>query len=340
MKKIFVPAVQSIPGGGVSNKHSNDEMDVDGEQDDGGGGLITRAMQNQSRAAEQRTNGANHPHATTTAELESAARRAEERNMHSLYRLLSRCVQLLDLMSYLERAHSTPALPEVQWGLLHGLTFYQLATSQEGQQRVESLLNALVSRGEKMMVKGLSTDGDLLAETLSRRCYLFFSSASRLTYLGFRSANDALSRPPTSPQRGVLANQAASYLRAASRHWYAPTLVAGRLLPKNNGGGMQVSWEEVATNAANFGGAKVKRDERKELGEDTVQDMMGWERGLYHRPPPTESDAAGGGGMMDSRSAGTRAIVTGMDVTSSDALRTCHSRSISKMPFSLVVWSR
>lgn len=29
--------------------------------------------------------------------------------------------------------------------------------------------------------------------------------------------------------------------------------------------------------------------------------------------------------MMDSRSAGTRAIVTGMDVTSSDALRTCHS---------------
>jgi len=140
----------------------------------------------------------------------------------------------------------------------------------------------------------------------------------------------------------VLSNQAASYLRAASRHWYAPALVAGRFVSKISDQG----WEEVATNAkeagsplalaadvlmelsniegladvflicaSNFGGSKVPRDERKEFGEDAVQGMLGWERDLYHRP----------GNGMDSRSAGAQAIVTCIDVTASDALHTCHS---------------
>ncbi|KAL7539306.1 hypothetical protein ACHAXR_009165, partial [Thalassiosira sp. AJA248-18] len=367
MKNTFVPAVKSIPG--VSNKGSggnmNDAMDVDDEQGNNSGGLITRAMQNQSRAAAaaQRMNNAaangqsNQQYAVTQAELQRTAFRTEERHMHSLYRLLSRCVQLLDLLSSLKGAHSMPALPEVQWGLLHGLTFYQLVTSSEGQGRIETLLNALVSQCEKTtLVNGMmSSDGDLLAETLSRKCYLFFSSASRLTFLGFRSANDALSRPLTSPQRGVLANQAASYLRSASRHWHAPTLIAGRLLSISNNNGDAVSWEDVVTNAmesgsplalaadilmklghvegladvclicaSNFGGAKVARDERKELGEDTVEGMLSWERGLYHRPPPTDTVAGGSsGGGLNSRSATT--ILTGMDVTPSDALQTCHS---------------
>jgi len=355
MKKKFDLAVIYIPGGDA-NKQLNDEMDIDGGNNDGnssGGGLITRAMQNQSRAAAQRLNGANQ-HATTVNELETTARRTEERNMHSLYRLLSRCVQLLNLMSCLEHAHSSPALPEVQWGLLHGLTFYQLATSQEGQQRTESLLNALVCRGGKTLVNGMSTDGDLLADKLSRQCYLFFSSASRLTYLGFRSANDALSRPSNSPQRIVLANQAASYLRSASRHWYAPGLVAGNLL-SNNSGGEQVGWEVVAMNAmesgsplalaadilmklgnvdgladlclicaANFGGSQVPRNESKELGEDAEQDTLKWEKGLYHRPPSAHA-VVGVDGMMDSRSNDDRAIMTGIDATPSDALWTCHS---------------
>lgn len=51
--------------------------------------------------------------------------------------------------------------------------------------------------------------------------------------------------------------------------------------------------------------------------EENFQDMLGWERGLYHRPP---SDSVGVGGG----STGTQ-IVPGIDVTSPDALRTCHS---------------
>lgn len=347
MRKTFLPAVQSIPGGST-NDNADDAMDVDergSNQNFTDGGLITRAMQNQSRAAAaaQRANSSQY---ATPEELRTTARLTEERNMHSLYRLLSRCVHLLNLLSCLRRAHETPALPEVQWGLLHGLTFYQLVTSQEGHQRIETLLNYLVSQGDKSSLNGLSPDGDLLAETLSRHCYLFFSSASRLTYLGFRSANDALSRPSTSPQRVALSNQAAAYLRAASRHWYTPALVAGRFVSKNE----DQSWDEVATNAkeagsplalaadilmqlgnvhglvdvclicaANFGGSKVPRDERKELGEDVVQTMLGWERGLYHRP------RAEAGNDTDVRSAGTQAIVSGIDVTAADALQVCHS---------------
>ena len=348
MKRTFVRAVQSIPGLST-NDHANDAMDVDKKRYNEyftDSGLITIVMQNRSRAvaAAQRFDSSQY---ASSEELRTTAFRTEERNMHSLYRLLSRCVHLLNLMACLRRAHETSSLPEVQWGLLHGLTFYQLITSQEGHQRIETLLNSLVSQGDKISLNGLSPDGDLLAESLARHCYLFFSSASRLTYLGFRSANDALSRPIASPQRLVLSNQAAAYLRAASRHWYTPALVAGRLLSKNE----SQSWDEVATNAkeagsplalaadilmklsnvhglvdvclicaANFGGSKVPRDEGKELGEDLVQNMLDWERGLYHRP---RSEASGND--LDVRTTGTQAIVTGIDVTAADALRACHS---------------
>jgi len=340
MKKTFVSMVQTIPG---STNKNRDAMEVDEV-----GGLITRAIQYQSRASAMM----NNPHQTQYAsakELRTHAFSIEDRNMHSLYRLLSRCVQILDLISCLRRAHSTPALPEVQWGLLHGLTYYQLASTHEGQLRIESLLNALVSQGEKSIVSGLSTDGDLLAETLANQCYLFFSSASRLTYLGFRSAKDALSRPITSQQRIVLSNQAASYLRAASRHWYSPALVAGRYTSKTSDQGFEI----VATNAkdsgsplalaaevlmelnnvegladvclicaSNFGGSNVSRDERKEFGEDAMQGMLPWEQGLYHRPPLDSLS----NGSMNSRPTGDQAtLMTGIDVTATDALHTCHS---------------
>ena len=231
MKRKFIPVVQTVPGGKSASKKNvnHNAMDVDMDGSSGGGALITVAMQNQSRAAASRRmmmNGGAHPtdQIATPQEVQAAAYRTEDRNMHSLYRLMSRSVQLLNLLYCLKRAHETPSLPEVQWGLLHGLTFYQLVSCPEGQARIETLLNALVSQPEKTLVSGMSTDGDLLAETLSRECYLFFSSASRLTYLGFRAANDALSRPVTSPQRSLLVNQAASYLRSASRHCrVAPT---------------------------------------------------------------------------------------------------------------------
>ena len=340
MKSNF-DAVKSIPG--VSQRASSDQMDVD--DGDGSAGLITRAMQNQSRALQLASNASQTQYASDKERKEKAFK-TEDRNMHSTYRLLSRSVQVLNLLSCLKQAHSMSTLPDVQWGLLHGLTFYQLVTSQEGQQRIETLLNALVSQGDKTLLNRISQDGDRLAHTLSRQCYLFFSSASRLTYLGFKAANDALSRPTSSPQRGALANKAAAFLRAASRHWYDPALVAGRTNRANN----SETWVDLANDAfdagsplaraaevlmelgqveglvdmclicgANFGGIKVPRNDRKELEEEAANAIMDWEKGLYHRPATSPS-----GDSVDPRSSGTQSIVSGMDITPADALKTCH----------------
>ena len=203
MKKTFDPVVNSVPG---TSKQSADSMDVD--EDMNLGGQITRALQSQARAAQQ-INNSNQPHDLTPDELRKKACQQEDRNMHSLYRLWSRCVQMLNLMACLKRAHSSPALPDVQWGLVHGLTFCQLVTSFEGQQRIETLLNALFSQSDNSLVSELSTEGDALADMLSQQCYLFFSSASRLTYLGFKSAREALSKSPVSSQHKLLSNKAA-----------------------------------------------------------------------------------------------------------------------------------
>jgi len=340
MKSNF-DAVKSIPG--VSQRDASDQMDVD--DGDGSAGLITRAMQNQSRAFQLASNSSQTQYASDKERKEKAFK-TEDRNMHSIYRLLSRSVQVLNLLSCLKQAHSMSTLPEVHWGLIHGLTFYQLVTSQEGQQRIDTLLNALVSQGDKTLLNRISQDGDRLAQTLSRQCYLFFSSATRLTYLGFKAANDALSRPTSSPQRGLLANKAAAFLRAASRHWHDPALVTGRTNRVNSsetwvdlanvayGGGsplaraaevlMELGEVEGLVDmclicGANFGGVKVPRNDRKELEEEAANAIMDWEKGLYHRPATGPS-----GDSVDPRSSGTQSIVSGMDVTPADALKTCH----------------
>jgi len=335
MKRDFKPAVKSIPG--ASSKSSTDAMEID--EDGNSGGLITSALQRKSREA-RRIDNAYHTHSATAKELMTIARQTEDRNMHALYRLLSRCVQMLNLMSCLKHAHANPSLPEIQWGLLHGLTFSQLITSEDGQQRVDALLNGVVSLDEKSLTSGFSTDADSLANTLSRQCYLFFSASSRLTYSGFRYAWDARSMPLSSPRRSEFANQAASYFRAAARHWYNPTIIVGRLFSKET----MVNFEDAAESAmdarsplalaakalmelgnakgvadvclicaSNFGGAKVPRDESKEFGESFIKDMFDWERGLYHQPQGGE------------KSSDSKVIVTGFDVTASDAKQTCHS---------------
>jgi nuclear pore complex protein Nup155 len=370
MKKTFTRIVDSVPG--ASKTHS-DAMDVD--DDLNAGGLITRALQNQSRAAQK--GNTNQPHDLTQDELRKIACQKEDRNMHSLYRLWSRCIQMFDLITCLKNAHSSPALPDVQWGLLHGLTYCQLVTTFEGQQRVETLLNALFSQSDNNLVSDLSIEGDSLASMLSRSCYLYFSPASRLTYLGFKAARDAQARSTVSNQRELLSNKAAvrpspfnkslffvrelkihrfslsplqSHLRAAARHWHDPDLVVGRSAAKSTSD----SWRDVAQSAiesesplalaaeellklrnahgaadvclicaANFGGAKVPIDDRRELGEMPIEGMFDWERGLYQQPP-TEKPSDGTTGQ--SAATGSQSIViSGIQATPADALKTCHS---------------
>jgi nuclear pore complex protein Nup155 len=72
--------------------------------------------------------------------------------------------------------------------------------------------------------------------------------------------------------------------------------------------------------ASNFGGAKVQRDDSKELGEAPVTGMFDWEKGLYHQPPheqPTDT--------TNSQPSSSQSIVSGVQATKDDALKVCHS---------------
>jgi len=165
----------------------------------------------------------------------------------------------------------------------------------------------------------------------------------------------------------AVAEQAARFLRGAAKHWYDPGLVAGNGAGSGGGSAKGENWEEIVTSAmeagsplvraasvllelgsaagavdvclvcaGNFGGSKVKNDAGITntegnvggVGEEAAEDMLEWEKGLYHRPFPSggEGSAAGGSaaGNNDSGSA-IRSIVSGMEVTNSDALRVCHA---------------
>jgi len=377
LKDVFAPAVDSVPGGKKKQDRDSangDAMEVDGSgssQSNGDQHLITRAMQYQARAL-PRTQAAGRP-VTDQKDLEAKARMTEERNLHALYRLVSRTSQLLTLMSQLHRAQANPALPEVEWGLLHGLTYCHLVTERGGQDRMETLLTNLVSAGEETVGGHLDATGasisaveaDNLSALLSKSCYLFFSAGSRLTYQGFRAASSALLYNPGTPQRVALANRASAYFRAAARHWYNPSSVTGRLLridvDASRGGTAATTEKEYETaakraldygsplaravaflmdlhcvgaavdvcmiSASNFGGVRPRYSDEAANEIELIGDNDGyadgvlpWERGLYHRPLNEPVAVASQSGTP-----GSNSVVSGIEVTNADALRTCYS---------------
>ena len=109
MKEVFGRAVKNVPG---AHTGDTEMMDATGARND----LITGAVQYQNQARFQ-NNSRQQP---SDKELTTAACQNEERDIHAIYRLVSRTVQLLTLIDHLYRAHVSPSLPEVEFGLLHG----------------------------------------------------------------------------------------------------------------------------------------------------------------------------------------------------------------------------
>ncbi len=82
--------------------------------------LLTKAMQLRAKALTRDAG----PQTLSDGDIMQIAKLTEERNIHSLYRLLSLAVQVLSLMTHLYRAHFTPELPDVEFGLLHGMCIF------------------------------------------------------------------------------------------------------------------------------------------------------------------------------------------------------------------------
>jgi len=287
--------------------------------------------------------GGNTSAVLTTADAEELAQQIEERNIHSVYRLLSRTTQLLSLLSCLRRAHSMPDLPEVEWGILHGIMVSQLVETSYGQERIENLLNKLVTSGSDQNTAIASADANHLANMLSQQCYHYFSPGNRYSYLGFQRAKGALEFPHGQSRRTVRANEAADYLMKAAKNWFSPNLITGRVLqtresegyveiaqraieynsPLARAASLLVELEDVEglvdvclITAMNF---KFKRGNSSNKNE--INDAGGsfpWENGLYHKKMETSTGSSTNGSSGKS-------MVLGTNVTSSDAIDTCYS---------------
>jgi nuclear pore complex protein Nup155 len=350
MKDVFSPAIKTIPGAG---SHPDDSMDLENET--GQEHFLTRALEYQmhSRAG----SGGNNQ--LRPSEAEEIARLTEERIIHSYYRLLSRTVQLLSLLSHLRRAQSMPELPEVEWGLLHGISIAQLVQTRDGQERLEGLLNSLITSASTDPKSATpSADANQLANLFAEQCYHFFSSGSRFAYLGFRSANDALACPPNSSRRAVRVKEAVAYLKQAARHWFSSPLITGRILRTREKEGyaeiaerasrfdsplakavtLLIQLGEVSgavdiclLTASNFSGKKISVSDSSDLmfREHVGNNILPWEQGLYHkRRDPNEANLSGGNSESSSNS---NSLALGTSVTGKDVIDTCYALVFSNL---------
>lgn len=278
----------------------------------------------------------------TIAGAEELARDIEERHIHSVYRLLSRTTQLLNLLSCLRRAHSMPDLPEVEWGLLHGIQIAQLVQTSDGQERIEGLLNKLVTSGSNRDITMTSADTNNLANILSQQCYHYFSPGNRYSYLGFQMAKEAMSLPKGQSRRAVIAKKATEYLKEAAKNWFSAKLITGRLLHTRESEGFTdvaeraiqyssplarataflVELEDVKglvdvclITAMNF---KVKGGNKSYHLTNDAGNRFQWESGLYHKKPEVSSGSTSNGSTGNAK-------VLGTNVTSQDAIQACYS---------------
>jgi nuclear pore complex protein Nup155 len=329
-KDNFAPAVRSVPG---TMKRQDMSMDIDMVANQSQ--YLTQAMQHHSHR--RAGTGVGAATVLTARDAEAIARLAEERNIHSLYRLMARAVQFLNLVSLLQKAENMVELPHVNWGLLHGLTIAQLVQNPEGQDRLEALLNSLVvSPASASANAARSAQAKNLARQFAEDCYLYFPPASQFAHEGLRLAGEALAIPAPSSQRDRLAFEAASNLCKAARHWHSPPLITGSSIRSN----VKESYEQIARRAlqhesplatatdvliklGNVAGAvdiclttaaNFKSVNAAALEKVQIQGALAWEHDLYHK---NREGVVNGNGPISSGYATT--------VTAQDAIDTCHA---------------
>ncbi len=120
MKEVFARSVKIVPGANNGDTEMSDMRGSTGN-DYATSSLLSQSVHYQNQARYQ--NKALDQQQPSEQELRTAACQHEDRSIHSLYRLVSRTVQLLTLVDHLHRAHFSSSLPEVEFGLLHGKFF-------------------------------------------------------------------------------------------------------------------------------------------------------------------------------------------------------------------------
>mmetsp|Transcript_14692 Transcript_14692/g.35843 ORF Transcript_14692/g.35843 Transcript_14692/m.35843 type:complete len:1892 (-) Transcript_14692:135-5810(-) len=350
---LFKRAVATVPlkRKGDSTDDADDRMDIDGAEN-----LLIASMQYQY---EGRFRGPKSSF-LSAEEAQKLAMHMEERNLNSLFRLVSRSTQLLSLLAKLRMAHSMPELPEVNWGLLHGIMVSQLVETSAGQERVENLLNELVTASSQsathVSASAFSTaDCDGLATALSTECPFYFSPGTRFSYNGFRAAENALKLHPGETRRLAAERDAVENFSLAAENWHSADLITGRLLHTADSEKQYVAIAQKAMDynsplakacyllsklgsdyaleslvdiclvtSENFRPRTTTTSSVTALAIDRVETRFEWEKDLYHKHanfPVGTSDS----------STTSKTAALGTKVTSEDAIDTCQSIIFSYM---------
>ena len=351
-KDVFKRAIEHVPG---TVQRQDSAMDIDDGFNPQGSALMTQALHYRTSVRAGTFPGGMVVE-LSQKDAEPIAHLIEERNIHSLYRLLGRSVQALHILSLLLEADRLPELPQVEWGLLHGMTFAQLVQTSEGQDRIETLLNGLVVASASSAASlSYSAQADEMARRFADNCYLFFPPASRFAYHGIRFAMEALACKPSSSRREELATKAASNLTEAAKHWYSATLISGRLIRSRG----NESQKEIVDRAALHGSPLAKaadlliqlgcvasvveiclltasnfqsrRSTPRVRDVKDLEGVFGWELDLYHKNRG-DTQAETTGAQSSPRSSDSY----GASVSEKDAIDTCYAIVLYHLSFLLV----
>ena len=350
---LFKRAVATVPLQRKADPtdDGDDRMDIDGTEN-----LFTASMQYQYEGRFRGPKGS----FLSAEEAQKLAVHMEERNINALFRLVSRSTQLLSLLSKLRMAHTMPELPEVNWGLLHGIMVSQLVETSAGQERVEKLLNELVTAssqiGSQVSASAFSTaDCEGLAKSLARECPFYFSPSTRFSYNGFRAAENALKLHPGESRRLALEDEAIKNFLLAAKNWHSADLISGRLLHTTDSEKQYVAIAQRALDynsplakacyllsklgsdyaleslvdvcletLENFRPSTTTTRSETALTIDRVETRFEWEKNLYHKHANLSS-------VSSESSTSSKTAALGTRVTAEDAIDTCQSIIFSFM---------
>eukprot|EP01041_Mallomonas_annulata_P001647 gene1647-3186_t len=286
-----------------------------------GGGLNTNLQDTTSTA--DMTHGSSYnmqllaSRVTPQHDPQQEARRIEESSLNLLYRLTSRCIQLLSLVDILLETEKDFAVP-VNWDKIAGLTYQSLVTSLSSHDSIRMVITDLLNLPTAILSPATA---DIIMSQLCTHCYLFFSAGDRFAYEASTVLAMAQNAPRNSPERDTNVAIAVSLFLQAARYWTSPSNVIGEnadlwmtcrkllhmgpigrdgivdicIVATQNFGAMKSGWLAIHNGG---GGSPQAMPRTSSLSTSTTLDGStssstsphAWEKGLYHGGSATDEE--------------------------------------------------
>ena len=232
MLELFRHSIETVPGSSPAES-GTEAMNVDETMLEPAAphlGYLSYTMVSSDHHRRQLAlRGDNIGMAGPPTDMNATARFLEESSIHNIYRLLSRTTQLLALWKLLHQLgqRNSVGLGEVEWGLLHNLTVYQLVCSPDAADRLTVLLQTMLLSLNKYSTglrgrRNIDQNCDYslqIARQLSQECYLFFSEADFLAQKALSANSSAIAEIPGSLKYASFCTDAGDLWKRAAICW-------------------------------------------------------------------------------------------------------------------------